>query len=141
MQFDLKAIIFMLAMLGLSSWGLADSNIAPPNKDLLIKRVKTYWKARADHDFKKSLGLEAPYIQFLTPFKVYRIYLAKTVTPLDVQITYTHCTQVGHGVSCIVTIKPKDADVQYIREEWIYFDKNWYHIIKDPIVFSNCFPP
>jgi len=111
----------------------------------LEKRVNKYWRIRAAHDLKNSFLMEAPYIRFLTPFKIYKIYLAKTIRPKQVKIKNKMCyTITNDGTDCRLYLEMINNDTNkkvYVHDEWIYLNKKWYHVIKDPLVFSNCFPP
>ncbi len=108
----------------------------------LQKRVTEYWLNRANSIFEQSFKIEAPYIQFLTPLETYKIYLAHTVRPEKVKIQKLLCTPTKNGKHCFLLLRIFEKGKEsFIRDEWIYLNNMWYHVIKDPIVFSNCFPP
>ena len=108
----------------------------------LDKSVSTYWHIRAKKDFKNLFSLEAPYIQFLTPFRIYRIYLAHTITPEKIEIIKRRCGTQKEGIYCDLYLKlTENNKSSFIHDEWVYIADRWYHVIKDRIVFPQCFPP
>ncbi len=122
------------------------NNCLPKEIDAeLEKRVKKYWEIRAAHDLKKSFLMEAPYLRFLTPFKIYKIYLAKTIRPKHVKIKNKICYTIpNRGIDCLLYLEMIKSDTNKkidVHDEWIYLNKKWYHVIKDYIVFPDCFPP
>ena len=110
----------------------------------LKKQVKDYWVTRAKKDFKRLYLMEAPYIQFLAPFKIYKIYLSNTIKPIEIKIQHAQCKKYKQGTYCDLYLKLKEKDsnkIIFIHDYWVLVGDKWYHIIKDPLVFSNCFPP
>ncbi len=132
------SLLFILACAASSS----RSNYNTTAFSSLDKAVSTYWHIRAKKDFKKLFLLEAPYIQFLTPFRTYRIYLAHTITPAKIEIIKRRCETQKEGIYCDLYVKlTENNKPTFIHDEWVYIADRWYHVIKDRIVFPNCFPP
>jgi len=111
-----------------------DPNTFWPDKKLKEK-FELYWKLRWSGKFEDAFKIESPYFQEMVSIPRYRTYIKKNEEGLIVTLNKNEQeTERLHVVHCSFQIGNNQVD---IADWWIYVGNEWYHVIRDRLVFPD----
>jgi hypothetical protein len=112
-------------------------------QDGLLASFDQYWTVRARKEAEASFKLEAPYIQEMTSFNRYRLYmiaLNRNVKLVEVEILDMKCEQPFYcTVSCRLVYAAADGrrEERNLRDYWVLADGRWSHVLRNPMIFPE----
>ncbi|WP_157493244.1 hypothetical protein [Desulfonatronovibrio magnus] len=106
--------------------------------DILPERFAEYWYQRFAGESSHVWSMEAPHFQFMASPSTYRNYLARSQASL-IEISINEIkkiTEYKYQVICIIKIarEGRQHEISF-SDRWVQVNGDWYHIIRDPIVF------
>jgi len=95
----------------------------------LFYRFAEYWDAIRKKNFERSYKMELPYIQYVYDISYYK----KALQNIQVKKIEVYKVEYKDPVY-IITIKLGNS---WQKDKWIEIDGEYYHILKDPILFPK----
>lgn len=108
----------------------------------LRQTFEDYWLLRFGGEVQKIFSMEAPYVQFMVEPDRYEQYAqgAKQNDLKVIQISgidkITEYNYTVHFTSRFVTKTGEEKEV-YRNDEWVKAGGNWYHVLRDFIMFRD----
>lgn len=107
------------------------------------KHINNYWNNIFNLGYKESFSLEAPYFRFCVPFDKYLQYVKgfigkdiKEIVILDIKKISNSC----YDLPLQIKYKKmgKESVLKWdIRDRWINQNNQWYHVLRNKIVFPK----
>lgn len=105
------------------------------------KRFMQYWSGRFAGDTEAGYMLESPDFREVVPLEKYKNYVQHAVrnklSNMEIrQIRYESDFLIT--IDCVARIKTGNGEMTEISmlDRWVMTSGKWYHIIKDPLIFS-----
>ncbi len=112
----------------------------------LEKEYKKYWTLRYTDQFESAYAMEAPQFREAVNFDQYKNYVARTSNQKLVEIELTQMETYdsfdGGKIADVGTRfhleRKKDRIIQkYIEDKWIRIDKQWFHGMRNRLLFPD----
>lgn len=108
----------------------------------LAQSFERYWKAFRDGDKAFCYNAEAPHFRFLFSEATYGAYWGvATKLPVDHVEVLSLEQKSPYFVEVPMWLVKKDAQGQTVRvgvkDRWVKVSGQWYHVLRDPIVFPG----
>lgn len=105
----------------------------------LKKEFTEYWYNRFTSDTQRAWKMEAPHFQFMASRQRYNNYVSSGKSQLPVHIHILEISSLGdylYRIQVRIDFSRglKDHSV-IINDQWVNVQDNWYHIIRDPLIF------
>ena len=116
-------------------------NIKWPDAEM-ENRFREYWYNRFAGNTEEGYRMEAPHMRETVPFEKYSNYVkhAQMNKLIDIQIQkISRETEYLVVISCTVRTRAISGVINStpIADRWVMVDKNWYHVIHDPILLPS----
>lgn len=110
----------------------------------LKKALCSYWQARFSGSMRASFEKEVPYFQFVVHPEKYTSFVQKmhpfTLDKLEIyriksqqNPLFTVDMHVWHSAL------EKKSEKMFVRDRWVRFEEQWYHIIRNRIFFPEVY--
>lgn len=135
-------LVLLTAGCGMNSTLVKNGDRLQP-KDGLLASFNQYWTVRATKEPHASFKLEAPYIQEMTSFNRYRLYveaLSRNARLVDVEILDLQCEQPFYcTVSCRLVYETAKGrkEERKLRDFWVLAAGRWSHVLHNPMIFPE----
>lgn len=129
---SVSGISYVTEVTGEGSQGLIIGDSVNNMPEKLIKRVRDFWGARINQEFKESYKIEAPHSRYQVPLEKYLTINKKAHDTITKVLVVNNDDKSDHLAVLWVNIFYNDEDNagRVMKDYWVELDGKWFHVYK-----------